>query len=44
MNIRKSKFKNKANLDEVITLAEQGRGKDKDGYRAEFIRLVKLYK
>lgn len=44
MKIRKSKFTKNANLDDVIALAEKGRGKDKEGYRAEFIRLMKSYK
>ena len=44
MQLRHSKYDNKSTLNEVITLAENGRGNDKDGYRAEFIRLVKLYK
>ena len=44
MQLRKSKFTNKAKLNDVIALAQKGRGKDDDGYRAEFIRLVKAYK
>ena len=43
MYLRKSKFKNEANLDDVIRLAKNGKGIDKDGYRSEFIRLVKSY-
>ena len=39
--LRKSAFNNKASLNDVIVLAENGRGVDKNGYRAEFIRLVK---
>ncbi|WP_282076040.1 vWA domain-containing protein [Maribacter aquivivus] len=39
--LRKSTFNNKASLNDVIVLAENGRGEDKNGYRAEFIRLVK---
>lgn len=41
LKLRKSQFANNANLTTVIKLAEQGRGEDKQGYRAEFIRLVK---
>ncbi|NOR29013.1 MAG: DUF3520 domain-containing protein [Lutibacter sp.] len=41
MKLRKSKFTNKADFDKVISLATVGRGNDKDGFRAEFIRLVK---
>lgn len=39
--LRKSKFTNKTTYKNVIVLAEKGRGKDVNGYRAEFIRLVK---
>lgn len=39
--LRKSAFNNKASLNDVIVMAENGRGEDKNGYRAEFIRLVK---
>ncbi|WP_029038444.1 vWA domain-containing protein [Salinimicrobium xinjiangense] len=41
MQLRESEFTNNANKDLVISLAEAGRGEDRDGYRAEFIRLVK---
>lgn len=44
MKIRKSKFSKKSNFDDVISLAENGRGTDNEGYRAEFIRMVKAYK
>ena len=40
MQLRESEFTNNAPVDLVTTLAEEGRGKDPDGYRAEFIRLV----
>lgn len=40
MQLRKSTFKNKATLNDVLQLADSGRGEDKQGYRAEFIRLV----
>jgi len=43
MHLRNSKYDNNASLSQIITLAEKGRGKDSDGYRAEFIRLVKSY-
>jgi Ca-activated chloride channel homolog len=43
MKIRNSKFSNNATIDLVLELAEKGRGDDKDGYRSEFIRLVKSY-
>ena len=41
MQLRKSQFTNSTKIEDVIALAEAGRGKDKQGYRAEFIRLVK---
>ncbi len=41
MKLRNSKFTNKADYDLIISLADKGRGEDKDGYRSEFIRLVK---
>ncbi|MUU76976.1 VWA domain-containing protein [Winogradskyella endarachnes] len=43
MQLRQSKYFNEAPLSQVIQLAELGRGEDKEGYRAEFIRLVKAY-
>ncbi len=43
MQLRQSKYFNKASVSKVIALAENGRGEDKEGYRAEFIRLVKSY-
>ncbi len=44
MQIRKSKFHNKSRAKDVIALAEKGKGSDEDGYRSEFIRLVKSHK
>ncbi len=41
MHLRKSQYLNNANVDDVIDLAENSKGEDKDGYRAEFVRLVK---
>ncbi|WP_422104790.1 YfbK domain-containing protein [Winogradskyella sp.] len=43
MQLRNSKYYNNVKLNKVVALAEKGRGHDKDGYRAEFIRLVKSY-
>ena len=43
MQLRQSKYFNNASSSKVIELAETGRGDDKAGYRAEFIRLVKAY-
>lgn len=44
MQLRKSIFINTLSTKDVIALAEAGKGVDKEGYRAEFIRLVKSYK
>ena len=44
MLLRGSASAGDASWDTVIALAEQGRGADKDGYRAEFIRLVQVAK
>ncbi len=41
--LRKSVFIQELGIKPVVDLAESGRGKDKNGYRAEFIRLVKSY-
>ncbi|WP_340198761.1 vWA domain-containing protein [Ascidiimonas sp. W6] len=41
MHLRKSAFLNKAPADMIIRLADSARKEDKEGYRAEFIRLVK---
>ena len=41
MLLRDSKYKGTGKLTGVEDLAENARGKDKDGYRSEFIRLVK---
>ncbi len=43
MQLRGSKYDNKAPLETVLALAKAGRGKDEDGYRSEFIRLVHSY-
>jgi Ca-activated chloride channel family protein len=42
MILRGSAYKGNANLDQVLDLARQGKGDDEDGYRAEFLQLVKL--
>jgi len=41
LQLRKSQFTNNATKEDVIKLAELGRSEDKQGYRAEFIRMVK---
>jgi Ca-activated chloride channel family protein len=43
MQLRGSKYLNNSKIEEVIKLADAGRGEDKNGYRAEFIRLVNSY-
>jgi Ca-activated chloride channel family protein len=42
MLLRESEFKGSINYGNVLTLARASKGEDKDGYRAEFIRLVEL--
>jgi Ca-activated chloride channel family protein len=42
MLLRDSKFKGEANYKSVLALAKQAKGKDEEGYRAEFIRLVEM--
>ena len=41
MLLRNSEYKANANLDQVAVLARKGRGDDVEGYRGEFVRLVK---
>ncbi|THV57601.1 DUF3520 domain-containing protein [Flagellimonas alvinocaridis] len=43
LHLRKSQFTNNSSLNDVVILAEKGISNDKEGYRAEFIRLVKSY-
>jgi len=42
MLLRNSEFKGNISYDHVLSLARASKGTDKDGYRAEFIRLVEL--
>ena len=42
MLLRNSEFKGSMNYSTVLELARSSRGKDEDGYRSEFIRLVEL--
>jgi Ca-activated chloride channel family protein len=44
MILRSSEFKGSASLEGAINLAGRARGEDEEGYRAEFIRLVKTVK
>lgn len=43
MLLRGSEHKGTANIASVAQLAEASKGNDSEGYRAEFIRLVKMY-
>ncbi|MBS9462100.1 von Willebrand factor type A domain-containing protein [Flagellimonas sp. 389] len=43
LHLRKSQYTNNTSLDDVINLAENGIVNDNQGYRTEFIRLVKSY-
>jgi Ca-activated chloride channel family protein len=38
--LRDSEYKQNASYDKLIALAKEGKGKDDEGYRAEFIRLA----
>ena len=40
--LRRSAFRGSASWPQVIALAKEHRGRDEDGYRAEFIRLAEL--
>jgi Ca-activated chloride channel family protein len=40
MLLRESNYKGKSNFKGIIKLAKEAKGKDEEGYRAEFIRLV----
>jgi Ca-activated chloride channel homolog len=44
MVLRNSEYKGAANFDEVLRLANQAKGEDQEGYRADFIRLVESCK
>ncbi len=44
MLLRNSEFKGDASYDKVLELARGAKGKDDEGYRAEFIRLVEAAK
>ncbi len=43
MNIGQSKYLKTSDLNNCMTTAMKNKGKDKDGYRAEFIELIKKY-
>jgi Ca-activated chloride channel homolog len=43
MILRDSEYKGKAGIPDVLRLAQSGQGDDRNGYRSEFIRIVKQY-
>ncbi|HEX7918550.1 MAG TPA: von Willebrand factor type A domain-containing protein [Gemmatimonadales bacterium] len=43
MLLRNSEFKGTSNVSHVLELAVGNRGDDRDGYRSEFVRLVRTY-
>ncbi len=43
MKLKDSKYHNNASISEVLELANKGKDEDRNGYRAEFIRLVETY-
>ncbi len=42
MLLRDSKFKGQSDFKSILNMARSSKGKDEDGYRAEFIRLVEM--
>ncbi|MFN8354349.1 MAG: von Willebrand factor type A domain-containing protein [Spirosomataceae bacterium] len=42
--LRNSEFKGSAHFDQVLALAKEAQGSDSEGYRAEFLKLVKTAK
>lgn len=44
MLLRESPFRGTATFDTVLSMAQEGKGADKEGYRTEFIQLVGLAK
>ncbi|WP_299180457.1 von Willebrand factor type A domain-containing protein [uncultured Aquimarina sp.] len=43
MKIRKSRYITNKNINDIITMAEENRSLDRQGYRAEFVRLMNSY-
>jgi Ca-activated chloride channel homolog len=41
MLLRESEYANQYNYEKVVQLAQSARGKDEEGYRVEFINMVK---
>jgi Ca-activated chloride channel homolog len=44
MLLRNSQFKQNGSYDQAISIAQNAKGADDDGYRAEFVRLAKTAK
>ena len=44
MYLRESEYLNGVSKNEIITLADQNKAEDPQGYRAEFVRLMKSYR
>lgn len=42
MVLKDSQYKGKSNYEQILQLAQSSRGEDREGYRAEFIRLVEM--
>jgi Ca-activated chloride channel family protein len=42
MLLRDSEFKGQSTYEDVLKLAQQGKGPDSFGYRTEFIKLVEM--
>jgi len=40
--LRKFKFRGDINYEQVLQMAKTSKGKDDEGYRAEFIRIVEM--
>lgn len=43
MLLRDSDYKGSSSVDNILALAKESKGKDENGYRAEFIKLVEMY-
>ncbi|WP_378178072.1 von Willebrand factor type A domain-containing protein [Aquimarina sp. SS2-1] len=43
MKLRNSQYMQNQNIEDIIMLAKNNRGKDEQGYRAEFVRLMNSY-
>jgi len=43
MLLRDSEYQGTSSVENILTLAKESKGKDENGYRAEFIKLVEMY-